>query len=174
MPKAERARRITIDGEPIASADYGQLFVWLLYARAGLEPPDGDLYDFGHDSAAQRPAWKVIVNAMLFADGELVRWPRDALGAFPPGTKLRDLTARVTERHAPVSSRFGTAEGLKLMHIESSMMVDALARLAAQGIIGLPVHDAVLVRASAADLAKEAMEASAEALGYARAKVSFG
>jgi hypothetical protein len=172
MPKVERFRRIRIGGEAIASADYGQLFVWLLYAQAGLEPPPGDLYDFGIGGAAERPAWKIIVNAMLFSDGELVRWPRDALNVFPEGTKLRGLTALVKERHAAVAGLFGSAVGLKLMHIESSLMLGALGRLAVQGIVGLPVHDAVLVPVSATGLAVQAMQDSAAAMNYPRAKLS--
>jgi len=39
MPRPDRFEHIRIGGEPVAIVDYGQLFLRLAYAEAGVKPP---------------------------------------------------------------------------------------------------------------------------------------
>lgn len=157
MERTERGR-IRIDGEPVAEVDYEQLFPRLAYIRAGAEKPKDDLYKVtGVDGS--RAGWKKLMSAMLFSDGPLKNWPEETLKHFPKGTKLRDATNALREKHKPIAPLFGTGLGFQLMRIESDMLIAVITHLFKQGITALPLHDAVLVAKSCVQSAKEAMQA---------------
>ncbi|MBR0791122.1 hypothetical protein JQ631_18750 [Bradyrhizobium manausense] len=159
MERAERFERIRIDGERIADVDYRQLFPRLAYVRAGKPQPEGDIYDVAGD-ASGRDGWKTLMNAMLFSDGSLRNWPEDTLQHFPSGTKLRDAIKMLLARHAPIANLFGAGLGFQLMRIESDMLIGIITHLASIGVTALPLHDAVLVAESKADVAADAMQAA--------------
>jgi hypothetical protein len=147
------------DGEPIANVDFGQLFLRLAYVRAGITPPDGDLYDMG-GGAATRPGWKRVTNALLFATPAhpLVHWPFNTSKLFPAGTKLREVVGIIKARHQPIAHLFETGIGYSFMFTESQILVYVLLALFAQNITALPLHDSVLVAGSHRDTAKAVME----------------
>jgi hypothetical protein len=157
MPRAERFERIRLDGERIADVDYQQLFPRLAYVRAQAEQPEGDIYDVAGDGTG-RDGWKMLLNAMLFADGRLGNWPEGAREHFPEGTKLRDAIEMLKRKHAPIAHLFGKRLGFELMRTESDMLMSVVSFLLKQGITALPLHDAVLVARSHAEAAKKAMQ----------------
>ncbi|WP_240535316.1 hypothetical protein [Bradyrhizobium sp. YR681] len=154
----ERSQRenIRIDGERVADVDYRQLFPRLAYVRAGQPQPDGDIYDMFGDGTG-RDGCKKLMNAMLFADNPLGNWPEDTRQHFPAGTKLRTAIEMLTARHAPIAKLFGTGLGFQLMRIESDMLIEVITYLASIGVTALPLHDAVLVAESKAEIAAKAM-----------------
>ncbi|MXN66710.1 hypothetical protein GR183_17485 [Stappia sp. GBMRC 2046] len=156
LGRADRLQRLRIDGERVADVDYGQLYLRLCYVVEGASQPAGDLYAIdgleGH-----REGIKKLVNAMLFAEKPLTRWPRDTASLFPEGTKVADVRERVLARHPAIAHRFGTGFGFRLMLIESEMLIDLLRALFNIGITALPIHDAVMVAVPHAETAKEAM-----------------
>jgi hypothetical protein len=161
MRRADRFAFIRIEGEEVADVDYSQLFPHLAYARALVEPPEGDLYAcLGHPES--RKGWKKIFNAMLFARERLKAWPDGTAGLMPPGMKPRDAYAHVEAVHAPIASRFWTGLGYHLMFSESTMLVGVLDHLARMGIVALPIHDAVIVKRSRAEDAQGVLQAMAE------------
>lgn len=115
---------------------------------------------FGGDGSC-RDGFKVLINAMLYASEPTVRLPEDAQRVFPAGTKAREVVAEVLHLHRPIADLFGTGLGFRMTAIESTILVEALAILFKQGITALPLHDAVLVAASEAGRAQDAMEAAA-------------
>ncbi|WP_271612920.1 hypothetical protein [Bradyrhizobium sp. CCBAU 21362] len=159
MERGERFERIRIDGERIADVDYRQLFPRLAYVRARKPQPDGDIYDVAGDGSG-RDGWKTLMNALLFSEGSLRGWPKDTLQHFSPGMKLRDAIKMLSARHAPIADLFGTGLGFQLMRIESDMLVGVITHLASMGVTALPLHDAVLVAESKADVAADAMQAA--------------
>jgi hypothetical protein len=159
MERAERFERIRIDGERIADVDYRQLFPRLAYVRAGKPQLEGDIYHVAGDGSG-RDGWKKLMNAMLFADGPLRNWPEGTLQHFPSGTKLRDAIKMLAARHAPIASLFGAGLGFQLMRIESDMLIRVIMHLASIGVTALPLHDAVLVAESKADVAADAMQSA--------------
>ncbi len=156
MERAER-RRIRIDGERIANVDYRQLFPRLAYVRAGEAQPESDIYDVAGDGTG-RDGWKKLMNAMLFSGRPLKSWPEDTRQHFP-GTKLRTAIEMLEMRHAPIKHLFGAGLGFQLMRIESDMLIEVITYLAQAGVTALPLHDAVLVAKSKADIAARAMQA---------------
>lgn len=159
MERGERFERIRIDGERIVDVDYRQLFPRLAYVRARKPQPVGDIYDVAGDGSG-RDGWKTLMNAMLFSEGTLRGWPKDTLQHFPPGTKLRDAIKMLVARHAPIADLFGAGLGFQLMRIESDMLIGIITYLASIGVTALPLHDAVLVAESKADVAADAMHAA--------------
>lgn len=156
MPRKDRFRQIRIDGKLVADVDYQQLFPRLAYARAQALQPDGDLYDVIGDGTG-RDGWKLLLNALLFLDNDLTRWPR---GCSPllPGMKLKQAVALLKQKHKPIARLFGTGLGFELMYAESEMLIAVVTHLFASGITALPLHDAVLVAEPHAEAAKAAME----------------
>ena len=163
------------EGERIANVDFGQLFPTLAYHRASRDVPNGDLYDIVGDGSS-REGWKTLINAMLFANGLMTRWPEGTSRLFPRGTKLQDALALVRHVHAPIAKLFGTGVGFKLMLSESGILIEALGHFAHRGITALPLHDSVLVAESDAEAA-EGILAEAFALfaqdARAKLKVTF-
>lgn len=67
--------------------------------------------------------------------------------------------SRSTRRgHPKIGSVLGTGAGFGLMYLESEVMMCVLERLRAKEVVGLPVFDAVLVKASMADAARTVMK----------------
>ncbi|WP_338310424.1 hypothetical protein [Bradyrhizobium ottawaense] len=160
MERTERFERIRIDGgQRIADVDYRQLFPRLAYVRADKPQPDGDIYDVVGDGSG-REGWKTLLNAVLFADGPLRNWPESTLQHFPSGLKLRKAIEMLTARHAPIAHLFGTRLGFQLLRIESDMLIGIITHLASLGVTALPLHDAVLVAESKANVAADAMQAA--------------
>ena len=156
MRRVDRFLQIRIAGEAPADVDYQQLFPRLAYARALAAQPPGDLYDVVGDSTG-RDGWKLLLNALLFNRGPLRRWPRECSQHFP-GMPLKTALALLREKHEPIAHLFGTGVGFELMHIESEMLIAVVTHLFKNGIVALPLHDAVLVAASHACIAQAAME----------------
>jgi hypothetical protein len=158
MERDARFERVRIDGERIADVDYRQLFPRLAYVRAGAEQPEDDIYNVTGDDSS-RAGWKMLMNALLFADGPLKNWPKETLEHFPKGTKLRDAIDALRQKHAPIAHLFGTGLGFELMGFESDMLITVITHLFKSGVTALPLHDAVLVAKSRAPTAKEVMQA---------------
>ena len=166
----------TPDGEPVANVDFSHLFPTLAYQAAKCPLPERDLYDFFGDGTC-RDGFKKLMNALLFADGTMTRWPRETSELFAGRAKLRDALALVRYEHAPIAHLFGTRIGYRFMFIESGILIKALHGCYVNGITALPLHDSVLVARSEAEAAKAIMEqAFEEATGESRGKlkVDFG
>jgi hypothetical protein len=152
----ERRAQIRIEGETLADLDFSSMFLRLAYAQAGVTPPRGDLYAVpgleGH-----RAAVKVAVNALLFDKGKRHKWP-DLEDRQRPGIGWSEFMAGFTAMHSAIVPHTGEALGMGFMHLESEIMVEVLTRLADQGVVALPIHDGLMVKASAASMARTAME----------------
>ena len=182
MRRADRFRLIKVctrahpEGERIANVDFSQLFPRLAYQLCKREAPQGDPYDILGEGLS-RDGFKKLVNSMLFAQGAVLRWPRETSTLFAKGTKLRDVVTLIRDAHAPIADLFGSGIGFRLMFIESGILIEALQALFAKGITALPLHDSVLVAASEAGAAEEVMkEAFARVTGESggKLKVDFG
>lgn len=162
MRREDRPRHLRIrspqspEGEPLASVDYGQLFVRLAYQQARVEPPEGDLYDIFGDGSC-RAGVKRLVNSMLFRPGALNRWPKDTRPLFPADMKLATIREAIHAKHPGLADIFGTEAGYRFMSTESEALIFVLRSLRREGVYALPLHDAVLVAQSQADIALEAM-----------------
>ena len=69
--------------------------------------------------------------------------------------------------HPGLSAVFETGIGMRLMFLESQILVATLLRLIAQGIIALPMHDGLMCQKSKTQIAMQAMrDAAVEITGF--------
>lgn len=155
---------IRIEGEPIVVVDYSATFLRLMYAEAGLQAPAGDLYadieGLTALGAEYRTAAKQLVSAMISSRSELTRRPKKFEPLLPPRAHIKTLANNIKRRHPEIAHLFGQDMSGRLMHIESEILLEVLRRCRAEGLIALPVHDAVIVRESHAHDAKRIMLAA--------------
>lgn len=176
----ERSRRRTslrIEGEPIAEVDYSALFIRLAYAGLGVQLPVGledDPYAIAGFPDGHRASLKMAVNAFLFSDGPLTRLPPDIVAnGWPRGWTVSRTQEAVLKAHPALGEVFGTRIGFELMHMESTILLACLKRMREAGLIGLPLHDAVLVPMSRGEEAKLIMEEKGERIAGVRLPVGL-
>ncbi|OAN68539.1 hypothetical protein A8B78_22320 [Jannaschia sp. EhC01] len=159
MHKLDRLKYLEISGEPVVEIDYGQIMPRLMYAHAGIKPEMDDLYAIS-GFAAFRPGVKKIMSSMLFVDKPITRFPKGTRNLFPKGVSVCDVTDAVSVSHPNIAQYFFTGIGHHCQFLESQIMVEVLRVLMgmkSMGIIALPIHDAVLVPASAEKVVKNVM-----------------
>jgi hypothetical protein len=158
IPKKARAS-LTIDGEPTAEADYGSLHASILYNEAGIPLTGDDAYDVdGFERADVKLAFNIAINA---------RNPRAAVAALADHLgKERGHCASIIEgiqrRHKPIQRHFCSDAGVRLMRIDSELILSALRGMHDAGHPALPVHDALIVPARCTSQAEELMVQSFE------------
>lgn len=150
LPSKARLDGLRIDGEPVASLDYSAIAPRIAYALAGATPAMLDLYDLGDDIQADRPTIKRVLNGMLCASSPIRRMD---------GVKeVKALTNRLEVLHAPLRPLFYAGTWGRLQRIESDLMVALLGTLRDLGILGLPIHDCLIVPASKVHHVRPVME----------------
>lgn len=160
--KKDRRANIRIQGEPPAELDFSNMFARLAYARLDREPPEGDLYDLsGHLDGYEpehRKGVKEAFNTLLFGGG--ARFPKGMREGLPARSTMPKVREAITSRHPDLAPLFGSTIGFDLMYAESLILIEVLKALKAIGVVGLGLHDAVMVPNSQATKAKNIMEAS--------------
>lgn len=155
ISRADRLACVRINGEAVVGLDFSAMFLRLAYARCGLVPPQADPYGIpGFEGF--RTGCKRLISARLFDTGPRRSKPSDIAHLLPPAP-LRELLASIEGAHPAIRHLFGCGIGFELMHTESNILVDVLTELRSRGIVGLPCHDAVVVRASVAAEVEEVM-----------------
>lgn len=173
MKREDRFSRIRINGQRIADVDYEQLYPYLAYVRAQAILPEGDFYDVLGDQSF-RKGWKVLTNALLFAEDGLGNWPRDSRKLFPSNMTFKNAVELVRRKHRPIADLFGRGLGFQLMRIESDVLISVVTHLFKRGVPVLPLHDALLAARSDVEIVKAAMEGELELrTGIRRATVKI-
>ena len=129
----------------------------LLMLRLGYHPRRSAYTLPGFEE--HRDGVKKLFNALLFDRGPRDSFPENVNVLFPPKTKVATVISRINEKHPMLKSVLSTGCGFHLMYRESEIMMSVLEVLQSQGIVGLPVFDAVIVRRSETEAAKAVMEA---------------
>ena len=150
LPKVHR-QHIRIDGEPVDELDFSSMFVRLAYGSLGLQAPEGDQYDLpgfrGHRRAA-----KVIMNCRLFDEHHRRRWPKVSAPdeQMPPRMTMPKVERSILTLHPDLASCFGNGLGYRLMCTESTILMEVLMEMKTKGIVGLGLHDGLMVPRSRA------------------------
>ena len=157
LPKKIRRAGITINGEDVVILDYSQMAPRILYGLEGATPPQDDAYQLpGLED--YRPGVKKVFNAALYSQVPLKRLPSGTGSLFPKRLGISRVMDSLQEVHAPVAHHLFTGIGYHLMFHESEILIDVLLSLMEQGVVGLPVHDAVVVPLSKKQVTKSIME----------------
>lgn len=147
LSKWQRHKGLLIDGQEVTTLDFGQMAPRILYGMAGVPVPTTDAYLLP-GLEAHRKGVKKVMNALLFVDKPLTRYPADTKTLFPPRISFPQVVEALRQAHAPITRLFGSGIGHQVQFVESEILVDVLLALKAEGITGLPVHDAVIVARS--------------------------
>lgn len=154
IPKNFR-RYVTINGQPTVEVDFKEIHPRLLYALAGVAPPD-DLYDLGirdpnipYDATKghykkQRDIIKKFINALINDERGVHRLSDTRSKTL--GLTHDELIELVFERHPIIRTVLNTDTGLHLQFLDSQIAEVVMLDLKSQGIVALPVHDSFLVR----------------------------
>ncbi|WP_322035423.1 hypothetical protein [Burkholderia cenocepacia] len=151
MSKDER-KDLRINGEQAVELDFSQVGPRILYGMAGIKM-DRDAYAVpGYE--AHRDGIKKLFAAMTNASAQLVRFPVKVRELFPPRTKAASVCSAILGHHPAIADHFHKQAGLAVMFKESQVIVSALLRMKAAGIVALPVHDAAIVAVGRAEEAR--------------------
>ena len=159
MSKAQRKQSLYINDESIITLDYSQVAPKIAYGLCGVTTFNGDAYTLP-SGKYNRKDIKKIFSAMIYADKPLNRFPKGTKEAFERRVKFAEVRDEILDYHKPISQLFGIGIGLKLMFIESQILMTALLECRNQDIVSLPVHDALIVAESNQAKAKAIMLSS--------------
>ncbi len=167
----ERRRGLCIEGEPVAVLDFSSMAPRLAYAKAGVEPPEGDIYALpGLEDPALRPAVKKAFNTLLSDPHHRMRgWPAPDEGdpVLPADWTVSRFRKALLARHPSLAPFLGKGMAHELQNMESNIIVMALVELKTRGIPALSIHDALMVGRSKADEVKMVMVEAASDLSSA-------
>ncbi|OJI94046.1 hypothetical protein PFRI_17210 [Planktotalea frisia] len=162
MSSDERLEHILIEDDWCVELDYGQMSLLLLYAEAQAQDyvPVGDLYDLSEYGIPTecRKGIKKVMQAIINSPGVPRRLPKGSRKHFPSRINLRDILRAVEKKHPVIFPLMTSGIGMQLFRKESDILVDVLETLRSEGIVALPVHDAVVVRDDNADKAGAVMK----------------
>lgn len=161
--KEKRLAGLRINGEEVVELDFGQSGARIAYGMAGATLPEGDLYSiprfpFAPDAPHfNREGIKKVFGAMLNVRKPLARLPQHTRRYFLPEDKAAYIVQRIREHHCRIAPLFFHGAGLRIMWLESEILVEVLLRGMGLGIVALPIHDALIVPRSRYDATRRLM-----------------
>lgn len=159
LKSESRLENICFEDDHAVALDFGQMAIRSAYSEVGATPPDGDLYEVA-GLERYRYGIKLVLNALLSAQQMPQRFPVGTRGNIPRHVSFKDVLEAVEARHGPITSLFGTGVSLRLMYLESEVLVAILLRLRDLGVVALPIHDCLLVGEKHRDITRKTMEAT--------------
>ena len=147
MPSDERQEHILIEGDCCVELDYGQMSLAILYGLTGTKPPEGDLYDLSAEGIPTdyRKGIKTVIQALINSSKVPTKMPKGVRKHLPSHTNIRDILAAIESKHPTIYPQMTSGIGMQLFRKESDILVNVLEALRSEGIVALPIHDAVLV-----------------------------
>lgn len=152
IPKAVRGD-LMIDGEATAEADYSSLHASMLYGKRGIKL-SGDAYEVGdYPRDHVKFGFNIAVNAPN--RGSAICALADRVGT--DRTYAASVLAAIEDRHKQISGAFFSDVGIRLMRIDSELILGALRALNNDGLPALPIHDALIAPSYSIGRAAEKM-----------------
>jgi len=160
MSSDERQEHILIDGDCCVELDYGQVSLAILYGIAGKPPPAGDLYDLSAEGIPidYRKGVKKVIQSLINSSKVPRRMPKGVRKLIPSRYGITDILKAVARKHPAIYAQMTSGIGMQLFRKESDILVDVLLTLKTQGIVALPIHDAVVVQDDNSDKTKAVMK----------------
>ncbi|MDA9899504.1 hypothetical protein N9D97_02355 [Planktomarina temperata] len=147
MSSGERQEHILIEGDCCVELDYGQMSLAILYGLTGTKPPEGDLYDLSAEGIPTdyRKGIKTVIQALINSSKVPTKMPKGVRKLIPSRYTIKDILEAVARKHPAIYPQMISGIGMQLFRKESDILVDVLETLRSEGIVALPVHDAVIV-----------------------------
>jgi hypothetical protein len=159
IPKTARCD-LLIDGDATAVADYTALHAAILYNEHGQKFV-GDPYDVGKFRRDHiKAGFNIAVNAPNRTSA--VYALADRIGRSR--SDASQILTAIDKRHQPISNAFCSDAGVRLMRIDSELILRALKASNDDGIPALPVHDALIAPIQSIDRVAENMVEAFETL----------
>ncbi len=162
MHKEERVSRILLNGETTVELDYNSIGYHALYAQARAAMPQGDVYRIaGMDQASRAGIKKLMLSLTFDKKANRSRFPKGSSVLFSEADRTagaRVAIAKIKSHHVGVAYLLGANKGHELQFIESQVLIAVLLKVKSEGLIGLPIHDCLLVPRSQVDRVKTIME----------------
>ncbi len=150
---------IRINGEPTIEIDFKGMAIRTLYAREGETPPE-DPYSVpeGQDGKGDegRAARKRYITAALNDKSKRHRPTREDLHTLGLSSS-KELREQIIATQPFLAPWLHSGVGIKLQYIDSEIAERVMLKLAAKGIVCLPVHDSFIVMDSAQNDLLDAM-----------------
>lgn len=162
---------VTIDGYPTIELDFSAHHLRILYHKEGIDF-QGEVYIYAKSDTPNKD--KRLIHkkiAMIAINAETRRSAilavRNALieekkvGKFnseiPTDNQLNVLYDGFLNHHKPIAKYVGADAGIQLQRIDSDIMNEILVQLTKLKIVGLPIHDSVIVQIKHQEKLKELM-----------------
>jgi hypothetical protein len=155
LNKGSRVTDVRISGEAVVEIDFSATFLQIAYAYAGAETPEGDLYQitFSDTSGNTVDLPRDLIKSAISARFNGAKgWPDDCRADHSAAVKAlpwRRFVECVKAAHPAIAEFLDRDIGQQFTFTESEILIDALLALKAENIVALPVHDCVVVPASA-------------------------
>ncbi len=158
LTKQQRKQGLLINGNPVTTLDFGQIAPRIMYGMAKTHPHFEDAYLIPGINPKYRDGVKKVFNAMLHAKERQNRFPHGTRDLIPnTSIKVGQVIDNILNHHQPVAHLFYSEQGLRVMFKESQILIAIIEKLMDQNIIGLPIHDALIVEEDHAPLVREIM-----------------
>jgi hypothetical protein len=155
MSKVDRRERILLNGERTVELDYNSIPFHSLYASVKAAPPEADIYQITGTDPTSRAGVKTLMLALTFDKKPNRRkFPKgsgDKLSKADRAKGAPKIIELVKAHHRPIAHLLGDNRGHGLQFIESQVLIAVLLQLKQEGLVGLPVHDCLVVPISQAD-----------------------
>jgi hypothetical protein len=160
MSSDERQEHILIEDDWCVELDYGQMSLAILYGLTGTKPPEGDLYDLSAEGIPTdyRKGIKKVIQALINSSKVPTKMPKGVRKLIPSRYNIKDILEAVARKHPAIYPQMTSGIGMQLFRKESDILVDVLLTLKTQGIVALPIHDAVVVRDDNSDKTEAVMK----------------
>jgi len=151
-------QHIHINGMPTVELDFSNLHPHILYQRAGLELPPGDLYQIDiEDYAGRRDTVKTCLNMMINmskgTEAQGRNWSINGAtkacygkNHHPVGEPIiTEIIDKLLVKHAAIKHLFFTGDAVSLQRLDSDIVEWVLLDLMRRDIQVLPIHDSFIV-----------------------------
>jgi hypothetical protein len=152
---SEYRRHITIDGKRTVEIDYSAMHVQMLYAAAGIDPPNGGDRYVIPGLNADRELVKRTFNKLINATGQMRVDPHFDAQAL--GLSWHDFLQRIQGHFDPIKQFLRSGHGLKLQRQDADIANAVMLAFFRRGYVCLPVHDSFLVHHALADELQQLM-----------------
>ena len=159
LPEADR-QCLQINDRDVTELDYDFINPTLMAAGARVSWGNGDPYVVdGFPRKQSKSAFQILLNAptMLKARRAVTDDLRSR-GVAEASLRAEQLIKALTDRHPQFERFWGSGLGRRLQRIDSDLCTNILAALRAKGVVGLSVHDSVIVPEKNRQVLAEIME----------------
>jgi hypothetical protein len=150
--------QMTLGGQQVVELDFTSMHVTLAYGLCGVRL-EGDPYEIpGFTRKQGKLGLLTAINATSIPAA--IASLTDARGGKPVVANQKDALRLIEAhkaRHARIERMLCADAGMRLMNLDSRIMMTAIDRLTAKGIEAIPIHDSILVSQQHESEAREAL-----------------